>query len=83
MDDMDTTSRQSIGIVENPLYAEDEGGLQYSSGPAIDKDAEVCTVILIHLPLVMFTLLPGILLYITIASVMISQYSHMDARAQS
>ena len=42
MDDMDTRSGHSIGIVENPLYAEDEGGFQYSSTPAKDKDAEVC-----------------------------------------
>lgn len=42
LDDMDTQSGHSIGIVENPLYAEDEGGLQYSSTPAKDKEAEVC-----------------------------------------
>lgn len=40
----ETQSSQSIGIVENPLYAEDEGGLQMPSFAALsakEKEAEV------------------------------------------
>ena len=44
LDDMEETrSGHSIGIVENPLYAEEEGEqLRYSDLSAKDKEAEVC-----------------------------------------
>lgn len=39
----ETQSSQSIGIVENPLYAEDEGGFQpsFAALSAKEKEAEV------------------------------------------
>ena len=39
---MDSRSGHSIGIVENPLYADEEGGPQYSVDIGKDKEAEVC-----------------------------------------
>lgn len=44
MDDIAEESRSthSIGIVENPLYAEDEAGPTYAGLTAKEKEAEVC-----------------------------------------
>lgn len=61
MDDMEESrSAHSIGIVENPLYAEDEAGptVTYSGLAAKEKEAEVCiTCSIIHINEV------GVLLY--------------------
>ena len=35
-------SQHSIGIVENPLYAEDEAGPTYAGLTAKEKESEVC-----------------------------------------
>ena len=44
LDDMEESrSAHSIGIVENPLYAEDEAGPTFSGLAAKEKEAEVCT----------------------------------------
>ena len=45
LDDMEESrSAHSIGIVENPLYAEDEAGPTYSHLAAKEKEAEVCKI---------------------------------------
>ena len=49
MDDIeDSRSAHSIGIVENPLYAEDEAGPTYSGLAAKEKESEVCRPQCIH-----------------------------------
>ena len=40
----ESRSGHSIGIVENPLYAEEEEGHKYSDLVAKEKEAEVCIV---------------------------------------
>ena len=46
LDDMEESrSAHSVGIVENPLYAEDEAGPTYADLTAKEKEAEVCITI--------------------------------------
>ena len=47
LDDMEQSrSQHSIGIVENPLYAEDEAGPTYAGLAAKEKESEVCISII-------------------------------------
>ena len=43
LDDIESRSGHSIGIVDNPLYAEEEEGQTYSDLMAKEKEAEVRT----------------------------------------
>ena len=42
LDDIESRSGHSIGIVDNPLYAEEEEGQRYSELVSKEKEAEVC-----------------------------------------
>lgn len=57
MDDIEESrSGHSIGIVENPLYAEEEEGQKFSNLMAKEKQAEVCIVIIIMCALLLFSI---------------------------